>query len=259
MDDDTTTSAPEGAGGIETIQGVAVNADGMAIPQPEDSEPAQAEPEATTTAEQEPERASSEPSTDDQLAKFAESKGLELDSENARKAAKMAMNAERAMHEKAQKASELERAAKISDDQVAPDATPEQRDNVRVRNLELLFEAQQWKQTNPDKAQYENAMVEVLNDPTKRALVQEGYLSLDDVYNIARGGDLDAVKSEAKKQTLTELAQKQQAAVPTGNAVTNAGGASTKITPQNVDRLVAQNDQKWFEANYDAINQAMAG
>ena len=257
MEEETTTSAPIDTGG-QTIQGIAVDDQGMAVPQPEDTEPAQADSTTIATEEQEP-STTNEPSDDEQLVKFAESKGLTLDSDSTRKAAKMAMNAERAMHQKAQKASELERAANITPDQVPEDATPEVRDNLRVRNLELRYDVQQWKQLNPDKLEHESAMVEVLSDPTKRALVQEGLLSLDDVYSMARANDLGAVKSEGKREALTDLAQRQQTAVPTGNAVNPSGGGAAKITPQNVDSLVAQNDVKWFQANYEAINKAMAG
>jgi hypothetical protein len=156
-----------------------------------------------------------------QLAKFAKDKGLELDSENAIKAAKMAMNAEKRMHESTRKASELEKTAQIADEQVPVDATQEVRDNVRVRNLELKFEIQNWRMNNPDKVAQEANMVEVLKDEKKRLLVQEGYLSLDDIYRLAKTDDTNAVKSQTKQDTLKSLAQKQQAAVPTGNATTS--------------------------------------
>lgn len=263
MEEQTTTDAPVVDGGSQ-INGVPVNDQGQAIePQPEAPAPAEAVTE-TTESEQKP-QANSEPveeidaSEQEQLEKFAKTKGLTLDSDNAIKAAKMAMNAEKLMHKATSKASELEKSTKISEEQIPTDATPEERDNVRVRNLELKFDIQEWKRLNPDKAAQEAQMAQVLvSDPVKRELVQSGYLSLDDLYSIATAGNVEAAKSEGKKEALTNLAQKQQAAVPTGNAVNPSGGTASQITPQNVDQLVAQNDLNWFREHYDEINRAMA-
>lgn len=262
MAEETTTEAPAETG-EQTIQGVTVDDQGMAVSEPETTEPAEAVQE-TTEPEQKETQAEAEPSDEEQLTKFAETKGLTLDSDNAKKAAKMAMEAEKRMHQATSKASELEKVARITDEQVPEGATPQEVDNLRVRNLELKLDIQSWK-SNPDnksKLAYEQEMVKVLADPIKKQLVQGGYLSLDDVYNIARGGDasVDAnLKSEGKREALESLAHKQQVAVPTGNAVNPQGGGNAKITPQNVDRLVGQNDVTWYQEHLDEINAAMAG
>lgn len=265
MADDTTTEAPVETGG-QVIQGVAVDDQGQAIPQPATTEPAEAEQPTDESAEpagqpdepeQEPE--ATEPSDEEQLTKFAETKGLKLDSDNAKKAAKMAMEAEKRMHQATKRSSELEKAASVTDNEIDPNATPEQRDYTKSRNLELRMDISDWKRTNPDKLDAESDMVKVLSDPVKKAMVHEGYLSLDDVYAIAKAGNTDAVKSQGKREALQNLAHKQQAAVPRGNAVNPSGMGAESITPQNVDRLVGQHDLAWFEKNRDAINQAMAG
>ena len=258
--EETTTEAPVDSG-VNTIHGIPVDDQGMAVAEPEVTESAEAEQttEQETESSEEAAEQPIEPSDEDeQLTKFAETKGLTLDSDNAKKAAKMAMNAEKLMHQKTQLASELERAAKITTDQVPADATPQQVDNVRMRNLELKFDIQQWKVDNQDKLRHEAEMVKVLSDPTKRSLVQEGYLTLDDIYKIAVAGDTSAAKSQGKQEALQTLAHKQTVAVPTGNAVNTVTSPQT-ITPQNVDSLVAKNDMEWFMKNRDAINQAMAG
>lgn len=258
---ETTTEAPEATGG-DVINGVQVDDQGMAVPQPEATEQAEAVTETTEQPEpkaEEKTETKDEPSDEEQLAKFAESKGLTLDSDNAKKAAKMAMEAERNMHKATKKASELEKATNITENDISPEATPQEKDGWRVRNLELKMDIRQWKQDNPDKLQYEDAMVKVLSDPTKKQLVQAGYLNLDDVYSIAMAGNTDTVRSQGKREALESLAQKQQAAVPTGHAVNSSQTNSEQITPQNVDRLVASHDQAWFEKHYDKINRAMAG
>lgn len=259
MEDKTTTEAPVADGG-SSIQGVPVNDQGQAVePQPEAPEPAEAVAPATDNSQEAPQ--TEEPSKEDNsTSEWLKKKGVDPTSPEAiEKVAEMARNAEKAMHEKAQKASELEKTAKITDDQIPVDATQEQLDNVRVRNLELKLDIQEWKRSNPDKLEKEAEMVKVLQDPIKKSLVQEGYLTLDDVYSIAQAGNQEAAKSQGKREALENLAQKQQAAVPTGNAVNPSGGTTEQITAENVDRLVAQHDLNWFRQNQAAINKAMAG
>lgn len=273
MEDQTTTgdaSVDDGGQQPQVINGVAVDDQGQALPVPENTEAATTAAEASSdeqsTDEVDATSGASEeavPGVDDKLRKYAESNSITLDSPGAIKAAELAMKAQSEATRNYQKASELERAAKITNDQIPDDIEPEARDNVRVRNLELKFEAQNWKLQNPDKAVYESDMANILaNDPVKRQLVQEGYLSLDDVYSIARGksstSDVD-LKSQGKREALESLRDKQQAAVPGGKAVNSVPTQEASITPQNVDKLVGQNSLEWFNKNKDAINRAMAG
>lgn len=267
MEEQTTTNASvdEGASTTTTINGIAVDDQGMAVAeteaQPEETEQAEA---VDSTPEQQPEQeaqTTSEPSEDDQLTKWAEAKGLTLDSDNAIKAAKMAREAEKAMHQKAQRASELEKSVEsVADREVASyeEQTGElvsETDRI-VKKLLVKDSVRTFFEAKPEAKPLEQAMVAELQ--TKPHLAGD----LDALYAVAlvNSGKLDTVKSDAKRETLEALAQKQQASAPTGNAV-NAGqmSSSNTITPQNVDQLVARNDQKWFEANYDKINRAMAG
>lgn len=260
MAEDTTTDAPVESGENQIIGGVQVDNQGMAISQPDDDEEPTSAVEETTEPGGQAEEAQSEPSDEDeQLAKFAEAKGLELDSDNAKKAAKMAMNAEKLMHNKANKASELERTmSEMSDssaEQVA-EATGQNPDYLkRLQRMEVKDSIRDFWDSNPDARQYESQMAEIA---TTAGLYGSPEAILKASYAIALSGNTDAVKSQGKQEALKSLAQKQQAAVPTGNAVTSSM-TSQSITPQNVDQQVASHDQAWFEKNYDAINKAMAG
>jgi len=98
----------------------------------------------------------------------------------------------------------------------------------------------------------------MIQEMTNSGLYGSPDAMLKAAYAMAVAKNPDKVKSQARKETLESLAQKQQASVPTGNA-TNAGISSTKITPENVDQLVAKNDLAWFQKHYDEINRAMAG
>jgi len=267
MDEDTNSNAPVESGG-QAIDGILIDDQGMAIPVPEETEQAevvqeQAEPDAQTVEEPSEVMGGDEPAPeieDKKLQKFAQSQGLELDSPNAIKAAQIAMKAQSEATKNYQKSAELERVANIAPEQISPDATPEQRDNIRVRNLELRYDIQQWKMQNPEKLSNEGAMVQLLSDPTKRALVQEGLLSLDDVYAMAKGSGTNdgSLKSQGGREALQTLAQKQQAAVPRGNAVTS-GTSSNKITPQNVDSMVARMSPEEYRKRLPEINRALNG
>jgi len=219
MDDDTTTvpAVPEETGAeAQPVEPVETDAAAdSASTEPSDA-PQDGQPAA--------------PEVDADLQKYAESNGIALDSPGAIKAAEIARKAQSEATRNYQKANELEKVTRIQPEQLSDDATPQQQDNVRLRNLELRYEAQTWKLQNPDKAALEPQMVDILaSDPNKRLLVQEGYLSYDDLYAMARGqGDNSAtVKSEGKREALQSLAHKQQAAVPRGNA-TNPGVTPAK-------------------------------
>lgn len=269
MDDETTTDAPVESGG-QSINGVAIDDQGQAIAAPDETDQGEAveapeEPDDEQTAEEPEETGGEEPqpeTEDKKLQKFAKSQGLELDSPNAIKAAQIAMKAQSEATRNYQRSAEIEKAAKITEDQIDPAATPEQRDNIRVRNLELKYDIQDWKLRNQDKLAHESDMVKVLSDPNKRLLVQEGMLSLDDVYAIARGtsGSEDSIKSQGKREALQSLAQKQQAASPRGNATNSSQLSSTnKITPQNVDQVVGRMSPEEYRRRLPEINRAMAG
>jgi plasmid maintenance system antidote protein VapI len=253
MEAETTTEATVEAGG-QHIDGIAIDDQGMALPQPEETE--QAEAVQTTNEPEEQTAEETEPSEDEQLSKFAEVKGLQLDSENAKKAAKMAMNAEKLMHTKANRASELERTMSgMSDDsaeQVAQATGQDPEVLKRLQRMEVKDSIREFWDANPDARQYEAEMAKIA---VESGLYGSPEAILKASYAIAAS---DSLRSQGKKEALTSLAHKQQAAVPRGNAVTSSM-TSESITPQNVDRLVAQHDQSWFESNYAAINKAMAG
>ena len=260
MDEETTTNAPVESGETQHINGIEIDDQGMAVSQPEEAEQAEAV-ETTNEPEVQAVEATSEPSEEDeQLQKFAEAKGLELDSDNAKKAAKMAMNAEKLMHNKANKASELERTMSgMSDEsaeQVASATGQDPEVLKRLQRMEVKDSIRDFWDSNPDARQYESEMASIA--------VESGLYGTPDAilkasYAIAQSQNSEALKSQGKQEALKSLAHKQQAAVPRGNAVTSSMTSADTITPQNVNDLVSRNDQKWFEANYAAINKAMAG
>jgi hypothetical protein len=205
MEEDTTTPAP-----VET---------GAEIAQPVEAAPAEAVETPTADTEEQTEKAPASVSDEDtELNDWASKKGLELDSDNARKAAKMAREAEKAFHAKSQKASELEKAATvISDEDANATAQATGQDAALLQRLQRVEVKEAvrdfWNAPDHDQA-FESKMVEIVQ--------QKPYLAgdLDALYASAvyQSGGVAAVKSQGKREALSDLAHKQQAAVPTGNA-----------------------------------------
>lgn len=212
MEEKTTTEAP-----VET----------GAEAQPETTEQAPAV-EQTTEPEQQPkEQTKDEPSDDDQLSEFAKNKGLELDSENAKKAAKMAMEAERNMHKATGRAGELEKSmSTMSDDsaQQVAEATGQDPEVLkRLQRMEVKESIRDFWDANPNARKYEKEMATIA---TGSGLMGSPDAILKAAYAMAVANDQGAVKSQGKREALESLAHKQQAAVPTGSA-TNSG-----VTPK---------------------------
>ncbi len=185
----------------------------------------------TTEPEQKTVEAPAEKSENDELTSWAENKGLTLDSENATKAAKMAWNAERAMHQKAQKASELEKTLTSTSDEYAERVAEQTGQDPellkRLQRVEVKEAVRDfWSVPNesgivPDRS-LEPKMIELLAEkPHLAGDLESLYASA-----VVKSGKFEALKSEGRKEALETLAHKQQAAVPTGSA-TNSG-----ITPK---------------------------
>jgi len=258
MEETTTTNEPVDAGEVQSVQGVPIDDQGMAISQPEEAEQTSAVAEAVAP-EKETTTAPSEPSDDEQLTKFAETKGLVLDSDNAKKAAKMAMNAEKLMHDKTKRASELEKTMSSMSDESAQrqaEATGENPEVLkRVQRMEVKESIRDFWDANPDAKQHEAEMAKIA---VEAGLYGSPEAILKASYAMAMMNNQGAVKSQGKREALESLAHKQQASVPIGNAVTS-GMTSNSITPHNVVQMVDSHDQQWFVDHYAEINKAMAG
>ena len=230
---------------------------GVDTTEPVDSGDAEAVESTTNQSEDTTSESTSEPSEDDELTSWASKKGVDLDSDNAKKLAKMAREAERAMHQKAQRASELEKDLTSKSDEIAEDIAYKTGQDPellkRVQRVEVKESVRDFFTDNPEAKAHEADMIAVLQDKPHLAG------DLDSLWKVVQADSLGAIKSQGRKEALQTLAQKQQAAVPRGDAVSSSVMGNEKITSSNVDSLVAKNDMAWFMKNRDAINQAMAG
>lgn len=243
--DETTTETTVQDSGDTTI-----------VSQPESTdESAAVETTETSDVQETPQEVQSEPSDDEQLDNWAKNKGLELDSDNTRKAAKMAREAERAMHAKAKQKSELEQSLvnEVQDQADAAGLGDDER--VLVRQLAVKQTVRDFFDSNPDAKDFEAKMVELVQ--TKPHLAGD----LEALYAVALkdSGRDTTLKSEGGREALESLKSKQMASAPKGAAVNPVGSGNSKITSENVNELVGQNDLKWYEAHREEINAAMAG
>ncbi len=191
------------------------------------------------------------PEESDEIKSWAEKKNLPLD--DPIKMAKMVREAEQKMHSVSQETKLKEAVQTPPSEDFGVDPIDEVRHEVQ--QLRLQNQVSEFYNANPEARQYDAQMAELVQ--------QKPYLAndLESLYAVARfnelSSDREAIKQDGGREALTKLAQKQQTTAVKGNAVTPELVNTQKITPENVDRLVAQNDQKWFEAHYDEINQAM--
>lgn len=270
MEEQTTTnSVAQEATGVQHVNGVAIDDQGMAIAASDDGTQPEAATEEAGSHTEESDSAndsgevdntsqsntSSQP-VDDELTKWAKAKGLEqLSSESEIKLAKMARESEKAMHSaKSEAKSVLQEEAMKTNEMADPLAE-------KIASLEAKVAISDFYNANPDARAYDEKMGEALaNDPALLEYVRStGNISA--VYGIVKSADTakdaESFKKEGGREALTQLASKQQAAAVKGSAVNSAPSSSEKITPQNVDELIGKNGQQWYMAHRDEINKVL--
>lgn len=205
MDPTTTVATPtEGAGApAQPTEGAQPTAAQPQEPQsPTSTQPAQA---------------------DDEYAAWLQSKGLTPDGEQAEKAAKMAYNSEKLMSKATAEASELRKSLTPTEpQQPVPGSQLDPRLEGFIADYQRDKMLNGFKESHPDWKQYDEAMGTLMYDQvqtpygtfTRGQLVNAGFMSLDDVYKIAKGAspvDTQAIRAQAQQETLQTLANTQRA------------------------------------------------
>lgn len=240
---DTTT---EGSGAEE--QPVQAQPQEPAAVTEEDSTSQEQPEEAQATEEVQEASAAVEETQADDVKAWAEKKGLPLD--DPVKLAQMYRDAEKKMHE----ATQPKPAAKPLET-IEATGNPQYDQLVgAVNEMRLQQEVNNFFQQNPDAEQYRAHMAEIANN---RPWIND----LDAIYALAKNDPNReaSLKAQGGKEALTNLAQKQSAVPPKSSANNTSAYETGAITPQNVNELVAKNDNEWFTKNYEAINRAMEG
>jgi len=213
-------------------------------PQPEEQH-AEAEQtptsEPTTATTNDDAAAPSEPAQTDNSesvdpAEFWSKKGIDVSTpEGLAKATKSYQEAEKRMHQTAQQSSELEKQLTSQPPVVSDDPLVQQLAD-EVFTIRQQTEAREFiREQNVSDTQRMAFVSWLQNNPTKQQLVDNGYMTVSEAYQLSGIGkpDAAALRDEGSKATLEKLATNQTAASVPGNAVTSQ--APQPLTKANVE------------------------
>ena len=174
--------------------------------------------------------------TGDAIDDFLAKKGIDKnDPEALRKVADMYRNSEKSFYSKSQEAAQLQR--QLAQQRV-PNIQPDQQALNEVRSMRIEMDTKDWKAKHNLSAEDEQKMVEFVSQPltdrqgnvvydpatgmplTKGLLVNNGAMSLDDVYRLAGCGvqKVDDLKANLRKEVESEMAARQAAKRPAAKA-----------------------------------------
>ena len=177
-----------------------------------------------------------ETQTGDAIDEFLSKKGIKSDDPDAlRKLAGMYQNVEKGFYNKSQENAQLQR--RLAEQRV-PESNPNQEALSEVRAMRIEMEANKWKQDRNLSPADEQKMIEYITAPLKDAkgndvtdpatgtvltrglLVNNGALSLDDVYKLAGCGsiEVDNLKEDLKNEVKKEMEARLAAKRPSSNA-----------------------------------------
>lgn len=176
--------------------------------------------------------------TGDAIDEFLAKKGISKDDPDAlRKVADMYRNSEKGFYNKSQEAAQLQRQlAQQRVPQVQADAGQQALNEMRSMRIEM--DTKEWKSKHNLSPEDEQKMVEYVSAPltdrqgnvvydpatgmplTKGLLVNNGAMSLDDVYRLAGCGvqKVDNLKENYRKEVEKEMAARQAAKRPDAKA-----------------------------------------
>lgn len=217
----------------------------------------QPEVEQTETAESNVTEDSSptEPSEGDDLSKWAESKGINLeDPESVQKLAKSYREAEKKLHETTQTKSELEKQLVPADG--VPQYTPDGNLDVysEVQNVKTQLNLQNFYMENPEARSYDEKMAQIALEKPELGLYAKNSGDFSVLLAMAKQGD---ERREGGREALERLADKQRAAVAQP-AATVPTSSQPKITRALMQEKLQQGDTKWFDDNQSTINSMIA-
>lgn len=219
MDEQPTTDAPADVPGADDP---IIPDESAALP-----EGTQADSSADSTANEQKEEKGGEepvPGIDPKLASFAKGQGIEDVSDLSPRELSLLKSAydnkaEQDRHR--QKASELEKSliATPAETQGDPELA------ARVQRIEMAQNVQAFFADHPEAKNLEEKMAGiVMGRPEIGQMVNSGYLTVSDLYNLARGSDSNRdaqLKADGGREALKKVASKQQAKAVPGVATTS--------------------------------------
>lgn len=219
----------------------AENTDGSAV------EVTNEQTDSQEVATEEP--AVTETQTGDAIDDFLAKKGIDKSDPDAlRKVADMYRNSEKGFYNKSQEAAQLQR--KLAEQQTQQSALANEQALNEVRSMRIEMDTKEWKANHNLSPEDEQKMVEYVSQPlvdragnpvvdpvtgvpyTKGLLVNNGAMTLDDVYRLAGCGlqKVDNLKENYRKEVEQEMAARQAAKRPAAKATD-----STQFAKANED------------------------
>ena len=214
MNESTTDAATQDTGAEVTAQ-----------PEEQLAEAAKTDSESTTTTDQQTEEETVEETTtsdDEDLTDYWAKKGIDITTpEGQAKAAKSYREAEKAMHNKAQQASELEKQVNAQPLDVDTDNELVRQALEKSNALETTMKVREWKQQNNITPEQDAALGQyVTENPNKAYLLKNGYLTYDDILAMSgvKSQDTSEAKKQGSREALQDVANKQRATAINGSA-----------------------------------------
>lgn len=240
-----TTTQDEGAQVAQPVESSGAEA---AAEQPQADQSASTPQDQPNESSADSEPQAQEESQADDITAWAEKKGLPMD--DPVKLAQMYRDAEKKMHEVTQQRTNVEPPQPLEPTGDANyDALVE-----RQNKQELRTYVRDWFDANPEMKQHRQELMQIANE-------RPWLTNLDDIraHYLADPSRLESLKTEGGREALTNLAQKQQQTPPNAGATNANSYASTKITPQNVDQMVANMTPEEYQKRLPEINAALQG
>jgi hypothetical protein len=221
MDPSITEPATQDPGVVEATQPEEQPATAETTPV---TEPTSTPTEPTEQPAEEP--AQSDNSADDfDYEAWLEKKGIDPASPEGKAAiAKSWREMEQKMHQTTQKASEIEKQLTSAPVDIESDNPLVQQLAEEVVNMKRVTQVREFMQENKITEAQNLAMGKWLEEnPTKRDMVNAGYLSLQEAYDLSGIGrqDTTAIKDQGAKEALEGLATQQRGTAPQSSASTS--------------------------------------
>lgn len=198
---------------------------------------------------------STETQTGDAIDEFLAKKGIKADDPDAvRKIADMYRNAEKGFYGKSQEVAQLQRRLAEAQPQ---ETRPDQQALNEVRSMRIEMDTNKWKAEHNLSPEDEQKMIEYVTTPltdrqgktlvdpatgaplTRGLLVNNGALTLDDVYKLAGCGavEVDNLKQNLREEVMKEMEARQAAKRPSAKATDSTQFGATEQNDPFIDGL----------------------
>jgi hypothetical protein len=222
MDPTTTEPATQEPGVVETTQPEEQPATAVTTPVTEPTTPTETATEPTG----EPATPADNSADDFDYEAWLEKKGIDPASPEGKAAiAKSWREMEKKMHQTTQQSSELEKQLTSAPVEVDSDNPLVQQLAEEVVQMKRVTQVREFLRDNNITEAQNLAMGEWLNNnPVKRDMVNAGYLSLQEAYELSGVGrqDTAAIKDKGAREALEGLATQQRGTAPQSSATSNA-------------------------------------